>query len=171
MTKRLVLDLAQLLKHRGGKKAIEVPTPEVAPGAVAFILDPEPNDRDLAELQWVAYQKRTGITGVVGFLQFLVAWCLVDEKNKRLIDSGTDQDVVPSEFIQSMQTISKELPMRSIMRLFDAAHKSMGLNTDDIEELVKNSPKARPVAGSGSKRRRSGKAENNGSVTLPTPKS
>ena len=168
MTKRLVLDLAEMLKKRAGKVPTEVPTPEVEPGCVAFVLNPEPDDRDLAEMQWLAYQRQAGKTGNVGFRKFMVTFCLCDEKNKRLVDSGTNEDAVSPEFVDAMKGLAKSIPMPAYIRLFNVASQNMGLNTEDIEELVKNSTTTRRAAGSGSKHKQRGKRENNGSLTSKT---
>ena len=166
MTKRLVLNLGQLLKK---KKRIpsEVPTPEIEPNSSAFILAPGPDDRDLAEMQWA--NTRQGEMGAVGFRKFIVTWCLCDESNKRLIDSGPREDKITPEFAEAMRTIGENMPLKTLVRLFDQAHKNLGLATEDIEELVKNSRTTRRGGGSGSKPKRRGKAENNGLATLTTP--
>ena len=117
----------------------KVPTPEIEPGSCVYILGCGPDDRDLAEVQFTNYKRSIQSEGNVGIRKFLVTWCLCDPDNNRLVDPGPDETAVSPEFLDAMNALSESIPMATFVRVFDAAHKAMGMSQDDIEELEKNS--------------------------------
>lgn len=156
------LKLEQLIQTKS-KTPIKVPTPEIDHGTHVYVLDPTPDQSDLAQVQWTNYRKSHGIENV-GFSKFLVAWALCDENNVRLIDSGTEEDRVSPGFIESMNQIGGDtgIDNRAFRRIFDKAMQSFGLSKQDLEELEGNSETTQAEGGNGSKPKQSASRAKNG---------
>ena len=122
------LSLEQLCQE--AKQAIKVLTPEVEPGAFVWVLDPTGNQRDQAEELWQEVkQEGSG----VGFRRFLVTFCLVNDQNEQLVDTG---DSVA--FTATMLELDYSLPMAVLQRIFNAAYEAMGMSREDLTELEGN---------------------------------
>ena len=161
------LSLAKLTKSVD-KTPISIPADEIELGAVIYVMYPEPDDRDLLELQWTNYKKAFGIEGTVGWRKFIFTWALCDEDNTRLVPSGTEENRVTPEFIKTMNTIS--IPLRVIARAYDKAAHIFGFSETDIEELVKNSKATSSDDGSGGKPKQSDSVAKSGSKASKTAK-
>lgn len=164
------LNLADLMVKKS-KQPVRVPTPEIAHGSVCYILNPTPDQSDLAQMQWKAFQANQGSEGKsVGFSKFLVMWALCDANNQQLIDVGDDETQIPAAFIEAVEVIGGPEGMDNVAhaRLFDKAMQSFGLSKKDVEELEKELKKTPSGGGSGSKRKQSASAAKSGSANSKT---
>ena len=147
------LALEQLLQDRELRPA-QIPAAEIEPGSVIYIVQLQPDERDLMESQFLAYQRavRNGDESAkVGFRKFVFAWCLGDAENKRTLDPGTDENDVDDQFVAQMNQLAKSVPLRLLAKAVDIACQKMGLTKSDQDELVKNSAATTGGATSGSK--------------------
>lgn len=154
------LNLNDLLKPRT-RKPISVPVPEIEAGSVVYVLNPTPDQSDLAQMQWQSFRKEGS---AVGFTKFLVTWALADQDNEPLVDAGDSEEEVSDSFVSTMNDLAGKdgLPSTAVKRIFDAAMKSFGLSKTDLAELEKNSSPTTSEDGSGSKPKPSDSAESNG---------
>jgi len=104
-------------------------------GLFAFVLNPTPDQADLAQMQWQTFSD--GVK--VGFTSFLTTWALCDESNNQLVDPGDSEKEVSAAFQDALESISVGLEYRQIKKLFDAAMQLFGLSDSDLRELEKNS--------------------------------
>lgn len=129
-----VLTIDQLIKLQRTATPRKVDTPEISPGSCVYVADLNADDRDLLEMQWANYADGDR----VGFRKYVVAWCLCDEKNQRLIMSGRDETLLEDAFIQAMNHIGSTMPLTALTRIFNAATEVIGLTAVDIEDMEKN---------------------------------
>lgn len=162
------LTLADLTKTAGKKKqATKVMTPEITQGAYVYVYCPGTDDRDLFDMQWMAYRESHGVEGNVGLRKFIIAWMLADEDNNRLVESGTEENRVTPDFIKAMNELG-ELPAPVATRVFEKARHNLGMSPDEAAELEKNSETTPTDDGSGSKPKPKGSGVKNGSGNSKT---
>lgn len=163
------LSLADLTKTAGKKKqATKVMTPEITQGSFVHVYNPSgTDDRDLFDMQWGAYKTSHGVEGNVGLRKFIIAWMLADEKNTRLVESGSEQNRVKPEFIEAMNELGS-LPVPVATRIFEKARHNLGMSPDEAKELEKNSETTPTADGSGSKPKPKGSGVKNGSGSSKT---
>lgn len=166
------LNLADLTTSAGvAKKATKVMTPEIKQGSCVhvFCLN-STDDRDLFDMQWLAYRTSHGIEGSVGLRKFIVAWMLADKENNRLVCSGDEENRVKPDFITAMNELSN-LPVPVATRVFEKARHNLGMSQAEADRLEKNSETTPSVDGSGSKPKRQASAAKSGSASSKTKKS
>ena len=127
----------------------QVATPEIKPGSTAYIAALSADERDLMELQWSGL-KKAGRSGNVGFRAFVVAWCLADAANKRLLDPGTDEEEVRKDFLEGCRLLGQQ-HAAALCRMFNLACAKNSILEKDVEELEKNSATPASDAGNGDK--------------------
>jgi len=133
------------LKKPKQRKPKKVP---IDKDSFAFVLNPSPDQADLAQMQFQAFKAETN--GKVGFTRFLVAWSLCDETNDRLVDSGDAEDSVSKEFLDALQCV-EQMEYRPCKAIFDAAMHTFGMSDADVKELEKNCEATVTDDGSGCK--------------------
>ena len=162
------LSLADLTKTAGQKKkATKVMTPEITQGSYVHVYCPGTDDRDLFDMQWMSYRTSHGVEGNVGLRKFVIAWMLADVDNKRLVESGSEENRVTPDFIKSMNELGS-LPAPVATRIFEKARHNLGISPDEAAELEKNSETTPTADGSGSKPKPKGSGEKNGSGSSKT---
>ena len=141
------------------RKPAQVPAPEYGVDRFVYMLAPTPDDRDRCEVHWESFRVHEEYQ--IGLKKFLFAWCLCDESNSPLVDSG--QDEKPSaEFVDFAATVGSTFPVPLVERGFEYALKKMGMSKTDVEDLEKNSETTPPADGSGGKQDGEGSEENAG---------
>ena len=118
---------------------------EIEPGLIGYLATLNAVESDMMEIQWVRYKTKHGLAG---FSSYVVAWCLCDENNNRLFDSGDDEETLSESFLAAFNKI-KQWDADLVKRGFAIATTSNGLSEEDIKELEKNSEATAGECGNG----------------------
>lgn len=151
--------LKKLLQSRSKRLPRKV---EVEPGCFLFVSELTPNERDLMEMQWVNFNT-SGSN--VGFRAYVVAWCLSDENNNRVFDSGQDEEQLNADFVKHLKDIGNGetgMSLSLISKLYDVAAAASGISGEDQKEMEKPFAIGPADGGNGSRPKRRGKAGRRG---------
>jgi len=158
------MDILESLLQKRTKRPSKISAPEIAPNAVLYCALLNADERDKLEYQFAAYREAMspGSESFVGFRKFVFAFCLCDEANTRLLDSG-DDEMPAADFIEKMDRLAENVPLPVIARMFEMACKTASLTKQDVEDLTKNSEATAAGDEKSSKQQPSDSGENSGS--------